>query len=217
MLVLQSTQEALALCAQALLSPGDRVWVEDPGYRGAHAAFRGAALEVCPVPVDDEGLDVAAAGRLAPGARLAYVTPSCQFPTGVTLSPSRRAQLHDWAQRSDALVLEDDYDGELRYRGRPLAALAASGRCRTLYVGTFNTSLFPSLRLAYLVAPPALTAALTHLRVAFNGPPPTLTQATLAAFIREGQPARTSGACAASARSVGRPSRTPSPVSWATA
>lgn len=186
-LVLQSTQEALLLCAQTLFSPGDRAWVEDPGYRGAHAAFRAAALDVCPVPVDAEGLDVDAARRLAPRARLAYVTPSCQFPTGVTLSPRRRTQLLAWAHASDAVLLEDDYDSELRYQGRPLAAVAAAdGGTRTLYVGTFNKCLFPTLRLAYLVAPPALIDALTHARVTLGGPPPTLTQATLAAFMQEG-------------------------------
>jgi GntR family transcriptional regulator/MocR family aminotransferase len=185
--VLTSSQQAIDLAVRLLTDPGDAVWHEEPGYPAAAAAFRAAGARVVPVPVDDEGLDVAAGQRLAPDARLVYVSPSHQFPTGVALSLSRRLQLLAWAARTGAFVIEDDYDSEFRYRGRPLAALHGLDEAgRVVYVGTFNKLMFPSLRLAYLVAPPALARRFVAARALVDGHSATLAQAALADFIREG-------------------------------
>jgi GntR family transcriptional regulator / MocR family aminotransferase len=156
--VTNGTQQALDLCARLLLRPGDRAAVEDPGYEGARAAFAAAGAKVVPVAVDDEGLDPA---RLAAtSARVVYVTPSHQFPTGAILSAPRRHALLDWARRTRAFVIEDDYDGDLRYQGQPLRALAGLDvDGNVIYCGTFSKSLFPSLRLAFLVLPSALAEA----------------------------------------------------------
>ena len=131
--IVPGSQGALDLAARLLIDAGDRVWMEDPGYLAARGAFLGAGARIVPVPVDDEGLVVAAGVRRAPRARLAYVTPSHQFPLGVTMSLARRLALLEWARRAGAYILEDDYDSEFRYAGRPLAALqglddAAAGR-----------------------------------------------------------------------------------------
>jgi len=186
-LIVGSTQEAFVLCAHALLSPGDEVWMEDPGYPGATGAFRMAGAQIVPVPVDADGLRVQDGVRAAPHARLVYITPSCQFPCGVTLSRERRETLLRWAEASGAWVFEDDYDSELRYAGLPLAALHAhDAGARTLYAGTFSKTLFPSLRVAYLVAEPDTVRDLAAVRANFGGPPGAGVQATLAAFLDEG-------------------------------
>jgi len=186
-LVVSSTQEALILCAHAFLSPGDEVWMEDPGYPGAFAAFRAAGAQIIPIPVDSEGLRIEDGVRAAPRARMVYITPSCQFPCGVTLTAERRLALLQWAEASGALVLEDDYDSELRYSGLPMAAIHAHDfGGRTLYAGTFNKTLFPSLRIAYLVTRPEWVRELVAVRSNFGGPPASSVQATLAAFLGEG-------------------------------
>jgi len=155
-LITCGSQQAISLCAQLLLQPGERVAIENPGYRAAGHAFAVAGGRLCGVPVDSEGLDTAALEALG-ACRLAYVTPSHQYPTGVTLSLARRLELLAWAERHDAWVIEDDYDGEYRYRGVPLAPLASLDRQgRVLYVGTFCKIAFPGLRLGYLVLPQAL-------------------------------------------------------------
>ena len=185
--VLTSSQQAIDLAVRLLTDPGDRVWHEEPGYRAAAAAFLAAGAEVVPVPVDAEGIDVAAGQRLAPDARLAYVSPSHQYPTGVAMSLSRRLQLLAWAARADAFVIEDDYDSEFRFEGRPLAALQGLDQAgRVVYVGTFNKLMFPALRLAYLVAPPDLAERFVAARVLIDGHASTLPQAALADFIGEG-------------------------------
>ncbi|MDB5360524.1 MAG: GntR family transcriptional regulator [Rhodospirillales bacterium] len=185
--VLTSTQQAIDLACRLLTDPGDAVWHEEPGYRAASAAFLAAGARVVPVPVDDEGIDVAAGLRLAPDARLAYVTPSHQYPTGVAMSLARRLQLLAWAARAGAVIIEDDYDSEFRFRGRPLAALQGLDEAgRVVYVGTFNKLMFPALRLAYLVAPPDLAERFVSARVLVDGHTSTLPQAALADFIREG-------------------------------
>jgi GntR family transcriptional regulator / MocR family aminotransferase len=150
------TQQALDICARLLLGAGDRVVVEDPGYEAATAAFRAAGARVLHVGVDRDGLDPARlpAGRHA--ARLVYVTPSHQFPTGAVLPASRRYALLAWARRARAYVFEDDYDGEFRFAGQPIPALAGLDPEVVIYSGTFAKSLFPSCRLGYLVLPPAL-------------------------------------------------------------
>jgi GntR family transcriptional regulator/MocR family aminotransferase len=185
--VLSSTQQALELAARLLLDPGDAVWLEEPGYLGARAAFAGAGARLVPVPVDAQGMDVDAGIAAAPDARLAYVTPSHQYPLGVTMSLARRLALLRWAERADAWIVEDDYDSEFRYTGRPIAAMQgmdATGR--VLYVGTLNKALFPSLRLAYLVAPADLVDSVVGARAAVDGHPPVLSQATAADFVHEG-------------------------------
>ncbi|WP_295363724.1 PLP-dependent aminotransferase family protein [Arenimonas sp.] len=157
-------QQGISLCAQLLVQPGDRVAVENPGYRAAGHAFAVAGAELCGVAVDREGLDTAALARIE-GCRLAYVTPSHQYPTGVTLSLARRLELLAWAERNEGWIVEDDYDGEYRYSGTPLTPLAALDRQgRVLYVGTFCKIAFPALRLGYLVLPPGLAEAFARRR-----------------------------------------------------
>ncbi|MBL8127097.1 MAG: PLP-dependent aminotransferase family protein [Chloroflexia bacterium] len=186
-IITSGTQGALDLVARTLLAPGDAAWIEDPGYFGARGALLAAEARVVPVPVDGEGLVVAAGRVRAPAARLAFVTPSHQFPTGVTMSLSRRLALLEWANEADAWVVEDDYDSEYRYGGRPLEALQGLDRAgRVLYAGTFSKVLFPALRLGYLVAPLQLIPALLQTRRFLDLHPPILEQMALADFLREG-------------------------------
>src|SRR5262249_36146914 len=152
--IVAGAQRGLQMICAVLLDPGDRVWIEEPGYPGARSALMGAGAQVIPVRVDGHGLDVATASRQAPDARLAYVTPSNQFPLGVRMSLMRRLALLKWASRAGAWVVEDDYDSEFRYGMRPfpcLHGLDADGR--VIYVGTFAKSLFPALRLGFAIVP----------------------------------------------------------------
>ncbi|MEE8583896.1 MAG: PLP-dependent aminotransferase family protein [Acidobacteriota bacterium] len=186
-LVLSGSQQALDLSARLLLDPGDQVWMEDPGYPGARGALAAADASLVPVPVDGEGLDVEEGMRRAPGARVAYVTPSHQYPLGVTLSLRRRLALLRWAGQKGAWILEDDYNSEYRYAGNPLHSLQGlDGAGRVVYIGTFSKVLFPSLRLGYLVAPPSLADAFFAARTLVDGHSPTLPQAILTEFIEEG-------------------------------
>ncbi|HEV2859607.1 MAG TPA: PLP-dependent aminotransferase family protein [Pyrinomonadaceae bacterium] len=190
-IVTAGAQQALDLAARVLLDPGDPVWIEDPGYLGARVALRGAGARLVPVPVDEEGLDVSAAESLAPRARMCYVSPSHQYPLGVTMSLARRLQLLEWAAREGAWVLEDDYDSEYRYAGRPLAAMQGLDRGgRVIYLGTFSKVLFPALRLGYMVVPPDLASAFSNARGVLSRFSPTVDQAVLADFIHEGHFAR---------------------------
>jgi GntR family transcriptional regulator / MocR family aminotransferase len=186
----RGSQQAIDLAARLLLDPGDAVWLEDPGYLAARALFQCAGARVMPVQVDDEGLDVSRGIARAPGARLAYVAPSHQFPLGVTMSLPRRLALLDWA-RSGRWILEDDYDGEFRYGGRALASLQGLDDAnRVLYMGTFSKTMFPSLRLGYIVVPPDLVELFTEARTVLDHLAPSITQAVLADFIAEGHFAR---------------------------
>lgn len=186
-IITTGSQQGLDLAARLLLDPGDAVWVEDPGYLGARGAFLAAGARVVAVSVDREGLDVATGRRLEPRARLAYVTPSHQYPLGVTLSLRRRLELLEWASEQTAWIVEDDYDSEYRYRGRPLAALQGLDReGRVIYVGTFSKVMMPGLRLGYLVVPPDLIEAFAAGRALMDRHPPGPVQAVLAEFIREG-------------------------------
>jgi GntR family transcriptional regulator/MocR family aminotransferase len=156
--IVNGTQQALDLICRVLLNPGDRVLMEEPHYTGARCAFMAAGAALVFSPVDDHGMRIP---RPSPGkraCRLAYVTPSHQFPTGAVLSVERRLELLRWASRLGAFIVEDDYDGEYRYDGQPLEALGAFDReGRTLYLGTFSKILFPALRLGYLVVPKSLS------------------------------------------------------------
>lgn len=190
-LVTTGYQAALGMILNVLLQKGDCVWCEEPGYYPTRTAIARFGGRVRSVPVDDEGLDVSAARRLAAQARLAIVTPAHQSPTGVSLSASRRVELVDWAKSADAWILEDDYDGEYRYGSRPIAALAASDDDgRVIYVGTFSKTLTPALRVGYLVVPPSLATPFAtwvgELAPASNG----LTQGILADFMNGGHYAR---------------------------
>jgi len=162
--------------------------MEDPGYPPTWHALSAAGAELHAVPVDRAGLNVAAGVAAAPRARLAFVTPSHQYPLGVTLSMGRRLELLAWARQAGAWIVEDDYASEFRYSGPPLAALQGlDGGERVIYVGTLNKALFPGLRLGYMVAPRSLAAALAKARQLIDRQPPTLTQAVLLDFMESGQ------------------------------
>lgn len=186
-IVTVGAQGALDLAARMLLDPGDPVWVEDPGYLGARGALSGAGAELVPVPVDGEGLDVEAGILRHPSPKLVYVTPSHQFPLGATLSLSRRLALLDHAARERAWILEDDYDSEYRYQGRPIASLQGLDRTGcVIYMGTFAKTLFPALKIGYLIVPEHLVDAFgAAIRISGHVPPAVM-QAALADFIGEG-------------------------------
>jgi GntR family transcriptional regulator/MocR family aminotransferase len=186
-LVVSGIRQALDLTCRLLLDPGDQVWMENPGYPGIRAILAANGAEVAGIPVDEEGIDVAA-GRMAAGkARLVCVAPSHQFPLGVALSLPRRLMLLEWAREAGAWVLEDDYDSEYRYAGRPLATLKSlDADHRVIYVGTLSKLLFPSLRLGYLVAPPQLADAFRRLRTQLDDQPSMVAQPALAELFRSG-------------------------------
>ena len=187
-LVVAGAQQGIELIARALTRPGDTAWIEEPGYPLGRVALSATGLALAPVPVDAEGLDAAAGRRVAPGARLALVTPSHQYPLGALMSLRRRLALLEWADAADGWIIEDDYDGEYRYAGRPLAPLYTLDRAdRVLYLGTFSKVLAPGLRLGYLVAPRDLVERLSALKTAADRHAPRLPQAVLARFIAEGR------------------------------
>ncbi|MFZ0546629.1 MAG: PLP-dependent aminotransferase family protein [Candidatus Promineifilaceae bacterium] len=186
-IVVSGAQGGLDLAARLLLNAGDQVWMEDPGYIKAQSTFLGSGAEIVSVPVDQEGLVVEAGIARAPQARLAYLTPSHQFPLGVTLSLKRRIALLDWARRENAYLVEDDYDSEYHYTKRPLPALQGlDDYGRVIYVGTFSKVLYPALRLGYLILPPQLVDAFRTVRNLIDTHPPILEQAVLAEFVEEG-------------------------------
>src|SRR3954469_10242193 len=186
-IVTSGAQQALDLIGRFLLAPGDQVWMEDPGYSGALETLRATSASIIPVPVDGDGLIVKAGRKLAPKAKLAYVTPANQFPMGVTMSADRRLELLRWAASANAWIVEDDYDAEYRYSGRPVAALQAldNSGC-VIYVGTFTKMLFNALRLGFMVLPERLVEPFVAARTFVDRHPPTLEQAILAEFITEG-------------------------------
>jgi GntR family transcriptional regulator / MocR family aminotransferase len=190
-MIVAGSQQALEISARVLLEPGSSVWVEQPGYRLAQDAFVLNGCNLVPVPIDEEGLDVAAGIRRCPEARAALVTPSHQYPLGVTMSASRRFQLLEWAQAMGSWIIEDDYDSEYRYESLPIASLQGlDASARVIYVGTFSKVLFPALRLGYLVIPPDLIEAFLTVRWAMDLGPPSFYQEVLADFIGEGHFAR---------------------------
>ena len=184
-------QSAVGLVTQALLKPGDAGWVEDPGYPPIARALSHIGARPVMIPVDEEGIDVAAGLAAAPDARLAIVAPAHQFPMGMTLSLPRRLQLLDWAERTGSWILEDDFDGEFRYQGRPLPALKSLDRTgRVFYTGTFSKTLFPGLRLGYLVVPPSELDRFRQIMRFLDGGRSALEQSVTAEFLSEGHFAR---------------------------
>ncbi len=191
--ITSGAQQAIDLLSRLLLNPGDRVWVEEFGYQPARAAFVGVGGRPVQIPVDDEGLNVECGNQLAPNARMAYLTPACEPPFNVCMSARRRAQLLEWAENSGAWIVEDDYNGELHYEGRPSAALQGfdhPGARRVIYLRTFSKTLFPSLRLGYVVLPMELVEPFTRARLVADRHSPIAEQAVLADFIAGGHFAR---------------------------
>jgi len=190
-LVTTGSQLGLQLSAQVLLDPNDRVWIEEPGYPGARHALMSAGAQLVPVPVDYEGLNVAEGIRRARSARAVYITPSHQYPLGVTMTATRRMQLLNWVARSGAWIIEDDYDSEYRLGGRPIPSLQGLDTgARVIYVGTFSKVMFPALRLGYVVVPKDLVDAFSTARDATDQFSSTLYQAVMTDFILEGHFAR---------------------------
>lgn len=186
-IVLTSSQQALALCSHVLLDNGESIVIEDPTYQGAHKAFKAAGLHPVPVPLDEKGISVGALNSLTEPARAIYLTPSHQYPTGVTLSLDRRLAVIDWANRHAAWIIEDDYDSEFHYEGKPMACLQGlDAYNRTIYIGTFTKSLFHGLRIAYMIVPSELTEPFTMARTLMDGHTASITQLTLAKFLEGG-------------------------------
>jgi len=184
-------QGGLGLAIQTLLRTGDPVWMEDPGYFRARNALRLSGATLHPVPVDQHGLRVEDGIRRCPDARLVYCTPSHHAPLGVTLALPRRLELLAWAAQRGAWIVEDDYDGEFRYDGPPLPALQSLDTAeRVIYVGSFSKTLFPGLRLGYLVVPPSLVERFAQAADLFSPAPSLLDQATAADFLQQGHFAR---------------------------
>jgi GntR family transcriptional regulator/MocR family aminotransferase len=183
-IVVNGSQQGLDLCARVLLEPGDEVAVENPGYQGASRIFEACGAKLKPVPVDREGI---VCGQLGDRARLAYVTPAHQFPTGAPLSLRRRLELISWARSTGAILVEDDYDSEYRYSGAPMPALQglASG-VPVVYCGTFSKVMYPALRMGYLIVPRALIATFTRAKWLADRHTPILEQAALHDFMSAG-------------------------------
>jgi len=190
-MIVSGSQHALEITARVLLNCGSPVWVEEPGYSFMREVLTLTGCRIVPVPVDDEGLDVAAGTKLSRKARAAFVTPSHQYPLGVTMSASRRLQLLRWAQNAGSWIIEDDYDSEFRYGNQPIASLQGlDSDARVIYIGTFSKVLFPSLRIGYVVMPPDLIDHFYSVRQAMDLGPPSFYQDVVADFIREGHFAR---------------------------
>nr|WP_314075642.1 PLP-dependent aminotransferase family protein [uncultured Roseococcus sp.] len=186
-IVTSGAQQAIDLVRKVVVAPGDPVWVEDPCYPALRAAMAAAGARIVPVPVDAQGLIVSEGIAASPTARLAYVTPSSQYPMGVVLSMARRMELLAWARRTGAWIVEDDYDSEFRYAGRPLASLQGVDEAgRVIYIGTFSKVLFPGLRLGYAVLPAELLAPVQSARLLSDWHPPVFQEGVVTDFLAEG-------------------------------
>jgi GntR family transcriptional regulator / MocR family aminotransferase len=190
-IVVPSSQIALDIIAHMLLDHGDTALIEDPGFFGARAVFGRAGIRITPIPIDEEGVSLSAIRKTRNGARILYVTPSHQFPLGVTMSLARRLDLLEWARQTNAWIIEDDYDGEYRYTGRPIPSLQGlDGNERVIYIGTFSKVMFPSLRIGYLVVPRDLAEVFIKGRILVDTLSSTIPQVALADFIEDGHFAR---------------------------
>jgi len=182
-IIVNGSAQGIDLCVRLLLEPGDEVAIENPGYHGAHRIFAGYGARLRAARVDENGIVMRDLGK----ARLVYVTPSHQFPTGVAMSLTRRLELIEWSRRHNSVLIEDDYDSEYRYSGPPLPALQglATG-VAVIYIGTFSKVMFPSLRIGYIIAPESLVARLRRAKWLADRHTPVPDQAALADFIAEG-------------------------------
>ncbi len=183
-IIVNGSAQGIDLCVRLLLEPGDEVAIENPGYHGAYRIFAGYGARLRPARIDENGIVIRDLGKKA---RLVYVTPSHQFPTGVAMSLARRLELIEWSRQHNAVLIEDDYDSEYRYSGPPLPALQglATG-VAVIYIGTFSKVMFPSLRIGYVIAPPSLVARLRRAKWLADRHTPVPEQAALADFISEG-------------------------------
>ena len=189
--IVSGIQQALDLLARVLLKRRDPVWMEDPGYFGASIAFGNAGARIIAVPVDEEGLSVSAGKKLCPHAKGVYLTPAHQFPLGVTMSLERRIAVLNWASRAGAFVIEDDYDSEYRFEGQPVPALQSlDENSNVILIGSFSKTLFPSLRLGYIVLPPSLVDYFLAFRYQTDFRNSSFDQAVLCDFIVDGHLAR---------------------------
>jgi GntR family transcriptional regulator / MocR family aminotransferase len=184
--------DAFDLIHRATLRAGDQLWLEEPGYATARRVFAMGGVRVKNIPVDHEGLMVSAGRRLAPKARAAFVTPARQYPTGVTMPLARRLELLEWAREAGAIIIEDDYDSEYRYVGRPLPALMSlgatlDGTAQVIYSGTFSKVFSPIVRLGFIVVPKEMVDAFREARANHGAPPSLMVQPALASFIESGQ------------------------------
>jgi GntR family transcriptional regulator/MocR family aminotransferase len=182
--VVNGSQQSLDLCARLLLSPGDEIAFENPGYQGARRIFEAAGARLRPLTVREDGIVLS---DLSSKSRLVYVTPSHQFPTGVSMSLATRLALIAWAKRSGAVLVEDDYSSEYRYSGPPLPSMQGlAGDVPVIYIGTFSKVMFPGLRIGYLIAPPDLVNTITRVKWLQDRNTPVLEQKALYDFMREG-------------------------------
>jgi GntR family transcriptional regulator/MocR family aminotransferase len=180
--------DAFDLIRRALFESGDQLWMEEPGYSTARRIFSLSGLDVVAIGIDDEGLKVSDGRLKAPAARAAFVTPARQYPTGVTMPLSRRLELLEWAKSADAMIIEDDYDSEYRYVGRPLPAMMSLDRdARVIYSGTFSKVFSPIIRLGFIVVPQRFINAFQGERSTYGAPPSILVQPALAQFMNDGQ------------------------------
>ncbi|MNV20876.1 HTH-type transcriptional regulatory protein GabR [compost metagenome] len=186
-LVLTSTRQALFMCAQVLVDAGQPILMEDPGYFGARKAFEMAQLQIVPVPVDEKGVRTDRLRADKSGANTIYVTPSHQYPTGATMALERRLELTAWAAQRQGWIIEDDYDSQFHYEGLPTACVQGLDTFqRTIYLGTFSKSLYPGLRMGYMVLPHELVKPMSHARSILDGHTPQIAQLTLARFMDAG-------------------------------
>lgn len=189
--IVSGIQQALDLLARLLLKESDPIWMEDPGYFGATIAFNNVGVRIVAVPVDEGGLSVSAGIKICPDAKGAYVTPAHQFPLGVTMSLERRMALLSWAARSGAFVIEDDYDSEYRFEGPPVPALQSlDNHSSVIFIGSFSKTMFPALRVGYVVLPAPLIEFFLGFRHRTDFRNSSFDQAVLCDFIADGHLAR---------------------------
>jgi len=186
-IILSGSQQAIHLVIKAFAEVGDPIWMEEPGYPGTRNSILSAGATPIPVPVDEQGFSLAAAKKMAPNARLACISPSHQYPLGQTMSLPRRLDILQWAREENRFILEDDYDSEYRYTGRPISSLQGLDTDnRVLYIGTMSKVMFSGLRIGYLVVPPDLVNVFLALRRDVDSHSPSVAEAALAEFISEG-------------------------------